>query len=125
MALGYKAGSPVPVYRVMAIEELDSLWAQYSDQYGNEARLAYLADEYELGPLAKQCLIDVAPASGGIASGSWTKLVVYSSCGELSVGNDYRLTLLNYCVESFGPETPDFYTTLGYLHAHIEEKAFY
>lgn len=125
VALGHAKGTPVPEYTLLSHEELQPHWERYSARYGSEARVAYLAEEYRLGPLREQCLVQVERRGRASNPGFSGTLVLYSPCSSLEAGRSYRLTLVNYCVEQFGQEAPDFYTALGYTHAYIENRDVY
>lgn len=121
VATGYRTGSPIPTFVVLATHDLTPHWNRYLQAYPGSARMAYTTGFFEPAELSDQCLIEFS--IDGV-EGSIEELILQRPCSEFAAGDSMRLLVYSYCVELFGRD-PDFYSALPYRHARVTEAETY
>ena len=125
VATAYPSGSRIPTFRVIAIENLQTLWKEYESDLGEAARLTYVGPEYSwFLPLDEQCLVSYAVEDRTLESNELEKMIVQKPCESLEIGERHRLIVFSYCVELFG-RPPDFYSAVPFRHAEITRRRRY
>ena len=127
IATAYRAGDPIPTYRILERKTLEDEWSRYKAQYAESAQLTYLSSaDFAARPLLEQCLVDFAPIDeqGQARAAGREKLILQRPCDEFRVGDVHRLIVYTYCVELFG-QKPDFFSTLPYRHANTTDRKRY